>query len=574
MSAPVTNQAYSQQVNQAFDMLKYATPQQMQVVSQQVQQNPNSPEALAMAMAAQFQQQARTPNPQAPQQTVLQQKLQEFQQTSPQGLPSVGGNQMAMQQVDPMRGAGIGVAPENTPAPQPQAPQPQAPQQAATGGLVALAHGGEIRHFDGTAGSYTADPLAGLRNLNVDSNDPNLETKYAEEVDAGNLANTIESLGGIVSTDSIQYGDNKYAKERAKDTRKKLLTEAEDKREHPEASSAQGIASLPGGIYVPSDISKLSEYLTPKGSKVDPNSYDADAAMASMLNKFTTPKYREERIGKHDVVQKANPTSSAARNEAAPTAKGETYTSADTDAAIAEIARLRGPEADISEEVAAAKEATANARRDKGLMALTQGIGGMLSAQTPYISQALGAGLLSGVSGYQSGAKDEAAAEKEQRALQMAQKKANLAGHREATDIWLAQNAEQQKAEAAARAKAADLLEARKTALMTGKQSGEYSLTKEGMSNAAAINLQGLNEASQMRLKEFDSFLKENRIDPTDRAGVITSALAFAGKTGASEEESKQLVDNYLKYLGPQASTNQSKPFTKLGNIGYTPPAQ
>ena len=564
MSAPVTNQAYSQQVNQAFDMLKYATPQQMQVVSQQVQQNPNSPEALAMAMAAQFQQQARTPNPQAPQQTVLQQKLQEFQQTSPQGLPSVGGNQMAMQQVDPMRGAGIGVAPENTPA----------PQQAATGGLVALAQGGEVRRFSGENGSYIADPLAGLKNLNIDPNDPNLETKYAEEGAAGDLANSIESLGGNVSTDSIQYGDNKYAKERAKDTRKKLLTEAKDKREHPEASSAQGIASLPGGIYVPSDISKLSEYLTPKGSKVDPNSYDADAAMARMLNKFTTPKYSEERIGKHDVVQEANPASSAARNAASPTAKGETYTSADTDAAIAEIARLRGPEADISEEVAAAKEATRSANKEKWGTALAQGLGGMLSAQTPYMSQALGAGLLSGVSGYQSGAKDEAAAEKEQRVLQMAQKKANLAGHREATDIWLAQNAEQQKAEAAARVKAADLLEARKTALMTGKQSGEYSLTKEDMSNAAAINLQGLNEASQMRLKEFDSFLKENRIDPTDRAGVITSALAFAGKRGASEEETKQLVDNYLKYLGPQASTNQSKPFTKLGNIGYTPPAQ
>ena len=158
MSAPVTNQAYSQQVNQAFDMLKYATPQQMQVVSQQVQQNPNSPEALAAAMAVQFQQQARAPHPQAPQQTVLQQKLQEFQQTSPQGLPSVGGNQMAMQQVDPMRGAGIGVAPENTPA----------PQQAATGGLVALAQGGEVRRFanGGGLGDLTKYLSQGTENPN------------------------------------------------------------------------------------------------------------------------------------------------------------------------------------------------------------------------------------------------------------------------------------------------------------------------------------------------------------------------------------------------------------------------
>jgi len=551
MSAPVTNQAYSQQVNQAFDMLKYATPQQMQVVSQQVQQNPNSPEALAMAMAAQFQQQARTPNPQAPQQTVLQQKLQEFQQTSPQGLPSVGGNQMAMQQAaqqDPMRNAGIGAAPENTPA----------PQQAATGGLVALARGGEIRHFDGTAGSYTADPLAGLKNLNIDPNDPNLETKYAEEGAAGDLANSIESLGGNVSTDSIQYGDNKYAKERAKDTRKKLLTEAKDKREHPEASSAQGIASLPGGIYVPSDISKLSEYLTPKGSKVDPNSYNADAIVANMLNKDTTPKYSEQPIGKHDILFAPADTSSAARNEAAPTAKGETYSSADTDAAIAEIARLRGPEADISEEVAAAKEATRSANKEKWGTALTQGIGGMLSAQTPYMSQALGAGLLSGVSGYQSGAKDEAAAEKEQRALQMAQKKANLAGHREATDFYLAQQAKQREAEVVARAKAQEQMSDLKKGLAIGKQSGEYSLTKEGMSNAANLELEGFKQGSRMEQIAYEAQLKQiaAEADPKTRQALVTSLVAAGSKGGLTLDDVYGDLDRWMNYVnqGSQAA--------------------
>jgi len=469
MSAPVTNQAYSQQVNQAFDMLKYATPQQMQLVSQQVQQNPNSPEALAAAMAAQFQQQLRAPNPQAPQQTVLQQKLQEFQQTSQQGLPQVGGNQMAMQQAaqqDPMRNAGIGAAPENQQeqAPQEQAPQEEAPQEAATGGLVALAHGGEVSHFANGGG-----------------------------------------LGSLA----------------------KYLSQGEE----------------------------------------DPNKFDsAELNIASMLNGDDEPiqKTKLAPIGIDDIVSSAKPTSSAARNEAAPTYR-------ERKDAIKEL--LGGPE-DYSEEIAMAKEDVRSANKEKWGGALAQGIGAYLSAPTQYQSRALGAGLLAGASGYAQGAKDEGSAQKDLMALQMAHKKALVSGDKEAATILLNNMAEQEKAEAAARAKAADLLEARKTALMTGKQSGEYSLTKEGMSNAAAVNLQGLNEASQMRLKEFDSFLKENRIDPTDRAGVITSALAFAGKTGASEEESKQLVDMYLKYLGPQASTNQSKPFTKLGNIGYTPPAQ
>ncbi len=556
MSVPVTNQSYIQQNNQLFDWAKTATPQQIEAAKQGLPKD--SPLLLAIGMGVQYQQQARAPHPQAPQKTVMEQKLGEFAQTSAQGLPSVGGNQMAMQQVDPMRGAGIGVAPENTPAPQPQAPQPQAPQQAATGGLVALAHGGEIRHFDGTAGSYTADPLAGLKNLNVDSNDPNLETKYAEEGAAGDLANTIESLGGNVSTDSIQYGDNKYAKESAEDTRKKLLTEAEDKREHPEASSAQGIASLPGGIYVPSDIAKLSEYLTPKGSKVDPNSYDADAILANMLNKGTTPKYSEQPIGKHDILFAPADTSSAARNASSPTAKGETYSSADTDAAIAEIARLRGPEADISEEVAAAKEATRSANKEKWGTALAQGLGGMLSAQTPYVGQALGAGLLSGVSGYQSGAKDEAAAEKELMALQMAQKKSALTGHREATDLYLAQQAKQREAAAAAAAKAHELGYNRETELMKGQQTGLFGQLNKQADITANLELEGFKQGNRMEQAAYEAQLKQiaAEADPKTRQALVTSLVAAGSKGGLTLDDVYGDLDRWMNYVnqGSQAA--------------------
>lgn len=553
MSASVVNQAYSQQVNQAFDLFKTFTPQQMQQMGQQVAQKPNSPEAVAFASAAQYQQQMRAPQPQAPQGTIFQQKLQEFQQTSPQGLPSVGGNQMAMQQAaqqDPMRNAGIGAAPENMPAPQPQG-------QAATGGLVALAQGGEIRHFDGTAGSYTADPLAGLKNLNIDPNDPNLETKYAEEGAAGDLANSIESLGGNVSTDSIQYGDNKYAKERAKDTRKKLLTEAKDKREHPEASSAQGIASLPGGNYVPSDISKLSEYLT-QGSKVDPNSYDADAAMASMLNKFTSPKYREERIGKHDILFAPADTSSAARNAASPTAKGETYSSADTDAAIAEIARLRGPEADISEEVAAAKEATRSANKEKWGTALAQGLGGMLSAQTPYMGQALGAGLMAGASGYQSGAKDEQSANKDLMALNMASKKAKLAGHREATDLFLAQQAKQREATAAAAVKAHELGYNRETELMKGQQTGLFGQLNKQADITANLELEGFKQGNRIEQAAYEAQLKQiaAEADPKTRQALVTSLVAAGSKGGLTLDDVYGDLDRWMNYVnqGSQAA--------------------
>jgi len=451
MSAPVTNQAYSQQVNQAFDMLKYATPQQMQLVSQQVQQNPNSPEALAAAMAAQFQQQLRAPNPQAPQQTVLQQKLGEFAQTSQQGLPQVGGNQMAMQQAaqqDPMRNAGIGAAPENqqAPAPQEQAPQEEAPQQAATGGLVALAHGGEVKHF---------------------------------------------ANGGLGS---------------------------------------------------------LAKYLSQ--GEADPNAYDADSAIASMLNVDDEPtqKIKTAPIGIDDVVSMANPTSSAARNEAAPTYRER------KDA----IKELLGAPEDYSEEIATAKEDVRSANKEKWGGALAQGIGAYLSAPTQYQSRALGAGLLAGASGYAQGAKDEQSASKDLMALQLAHKKALVSGDKEAATMLLNNMAEQEKAIALAKTKMEEQKYNRETELMKNRQVGEYGLAKEDMGNQAAVNLKNMDIDAAKDLEGLKSYLKENRVDPSDKQGVITSVLSYANGQSLSKEDTDALIKNYMSLLSAQPTASEN----------------
>jgi len=521
MSAPVTNQSYIQQNNQLFDWAKTATPQQIEAAKQGLPKD--SPLLLAIGMGVQYQQQARAPHPQAPQKTVMEQKLGEFAQTSPQGLPSVGGNQMAMQQVDPMRGAGIGVAPENT----------SAPQQAATGGLVALARGGEIRHF------VQGGPLS---NLNIDPNDPNLETLFNEESAAADVAVANEELGGSLPADDIQYGIGSLGKKRAEAVHKKLLDkEKTDKK----APSDKGVVSMPGEDYTPSDISGLGNYFNKEKNTYEPA-------------KLKTPKLREEPIGKHDVVQKANPTSSAARNEAAPTAKGETYSPAAIDAAIAEIARLRGPDADMSEEVAMAKEAMANANRDKKLGALAQGIGGMLSAQTPYMSQALGAGLLSGVSGYQQGAKEESAAEKELRALQMAQKKSALAGHREATDLYLAQQAKQREAAAAAAAKAHELGYNRETELMKGQQTGLFGQLNKQADITANLELEGFKQGNRMEQAAYEAQLKQiaAEADPKTRQALVTSLVAAGSKGGLTLDDVYGDLDRWMNYVnqGSQAA--------------------
>jgi hypothetical protein len=431
MSAPVVNQAYSQQVNQAFDLFKTFTPQQMQQMGQQVAQKPNSPEAVAFAGAAQYQKQMKAPPPQAPQGTIFQQRLQEFQQTSPQGLPSVGGNQMAMQQAaqqDPMRNAGIGAAPENMPAPQQQA-------QAATGGLVALAQGGEVRHF--------------VQGGGVDEETAIENAAATEEDDIANEG---------------KWFDN-FAKQ-AKNTGTDLL-DSYKSMTAPKGVASAGLPSInlggdPSSPYGQYEAPTLEAPISDMGA---PTTGGTSPKIKSTLSDFETAPKTKPKVKAHHSKKDTAPApgSSAEANAASPTAKGETYKEPEVavtpakaltaEESIAEYQKLLGPEADMSEEVGMAKEAARGANKEKWGTALAQGLGGMLSAQTPYMSQALGAGLMSGVSGYQQGAKEEQAANKDLMALQMAQKKSDLAGHRAAAEAYIGQQAKMAEKEAEARAK-------------------------------------------------------------------------------------------------------------------------
>jgi hypothetical protein len=164
----------------------------------------------------------------------------------------------------------------------------------------------------------------------------------------------------------------------------------------------------------------------------------------------------------------ANPNSSAAKEAASPTAKES----------IAMYRELLGSEADLSEEVSMAKDMAKEAGRDKNMNAMIQGIGGMLSAKTPYTSQAIGAGLLAGASGYAQGATEERSAQKDLMALQAAHKKALVSGDREAATMYLNSMAKQQEAIALAKAKRDELRYVRETELMKGQQNNEYGMSK------------------------------------------------------------------------------------------------
>lgn len=114
---------------------------------QQLQQASQNPKYGWMAgIVAAHRTEDRAPNPPMPQGTVIGQKLAQLQG----GIPAGMGNQQAMAQANPMS-MGIAAAPENIPG-------------AATGGLIALAHGGEVRGFSGLEGSSVGsyDPVTGI----------------------------------------------------------------------------------------------------------------------------------------------------------------------------------------------------------------------------------------------------------------------------------------------------------------------------------------------------------------------------------------------------------------------------
>jgi hypothetical protein len=483
MTAPVTNQSYTQQVNQAFDMLKYATPQQMQLVTQQVQQNPNSPEAIALAMASQYQQQARAPQPQAPQGTILEQKLAQFKQASPQGLPQVGQNQMNLQQAaqqDPMRNAGIGAAPENT-EPQPEAQEPQQEQTAATGGIVALAGGGQVEHFANGGGLGSIHPTYSM--------------STPEDMSAANQG--LGYLGGFAKSDEYDLGSEDY------------------------------------------DV----EPIKTKIARLDP---------------VETP---------------ANPNSSAAKEAASPTAKES----------IAMYRELLGSEADLSEEVSMAKDMAKEAGRDKGINAMIQGIGGMLSARTPYTSQAVGAGLLAGASGYAQGATEERSAQKDLMALQAAHKKALVSGDREAATMYLNNMAKQQEAIALAKAKREDRADEQRTKYGVAGIEGEYGLKKQEISNNAALVLENLKASNSQDLKILeDELAATGNIAYDTRQKVLTSVMSGLTANGDSPDAAtvEAALDQAIQYMkaGQQGAnipkTNYGAPISKIGTRLTPPPTQ
>ena len=226
---------------------------------------------------------------------------------------------------------------------------------------------------------------------------------------------------------------------------------------------------------------------------------------------------------------------------------------------IAEYQKLLGPEVDMSEEVGMAREAAANASRDKGLGALVGGIGGMLSAQTPYMGQAIGAGLMSGLSSYQSGAKEQGTADKELMALQMAQKKSDLAGHRTAAEMYIgAQTKAAEKAEEA-RTKIHELQMTQGSAAKVAGINAASAANVANINAASAQTRQALENMSAMELKQFEA--------GTLSMDKIADIVGRSAQGGNSPEDTQKIVQEFMAFMGQNKGRGGSgQPFNSLGN--------
>jgi hypothetical protein len=177
---------------------------------------------------------------------------------------------------------------------------------------------------------------------------------------------------------------------------------------------------------------------------------------------------------------------------------------------------------------------------------------------------------MSGVSGYQSGAKEEQTANKDLMALQMAQKKSDLAGHRAAAEAYIGQQAKMAEKEAEARGR---MQEIRDKAMYEGKN----SLGLEQVRGANAMQ-KAMYEASQAQAIKTMELLSARELKEYEAGTLSTKSIADvyarAVQGGNSPEEAQETV-NYL--MATMSKTNMgggtngggsSNPFAPVGNSG------
>ena len=516
-------------MNHAYEGRKFMSRDQLA----QLASAPNDPFALATTMALQYQQQVRASDqPPAPQGTVLQQKLQEFQQASGPaqgGLPAVGQNQVAMQQVaqqDPMFGAGIAAAPENI--------SPE--QAAATGGIVALAHGGRVGYYNGGEAEFSDNQYGGKEQA-AERDDAvatdralkegvSLDT-YLSDKGAGDV---LSEMPMIVGNKMVEYGGKPdiYKSDAIKRFKNTAGQESAPIVATPTSmrySNTAGQLEAPTGTPIPTKPLSATD-TTGQGWTDTPENMGIGALTKGVGDAFPS-EYSKPKILPTDTEVHKPTRGSSARINATQNKDEETYpdVSAYTSSedALKNIMALRGESPDMSEQISMAKEMVGNAGRDKMISALLSGIGGSMSAG------GIGAGLVKGAETYASGAKGEQEARRGLMALQMGEKTAKAGDRSKAAELYIAQQA----AQAAAASKAFS-----DRGLQAAKSGDNQAL--------AGIN----NDAEAARALAKHEWEVRGEVTYETKQKLITSALTYAKGLGMNVADTNAFIRQQFSYLG------------------------
>jgi hypothetical protein len=520
MPGIVTNQDYTKQINDAFSALKYASPQQLQAVAQQVQGNPQSPEALALAMATQFQQEARQPHPAPPQGTVLQQKLASIAPQGP-GIGAVAPNQMAFNQAaqqDPMRNAGIGAAPENTP-------------QMATGGLVSLAHGGPVQGYAGGGGLDVPHPKLSSH-----------ETSWGPSW-------TLDNLVHLDDTPSQSAQDYYKTTEPSPSKRREL------------SAAKLGHNDTQSGDQTPTDAAGLSEAINATNQNPDfsymdesPSSQMPKIDLASLGSTRNTPPSGDE--GQTIVVDTGDEPTPTATPAAERTSGGSSskVPKLSFDKQVEGLASLfAGDHAKAAELKGAMEKRLAESSRSHNLEDVAAGIAGMLSSRG-YMSQRLGAGALMGLASRGRHGDEEDALQGKIDALGLNEEtQSNAARHEALKSIIGAQakSAEQQQEQLN---KLAQLDFERRTKFGEHNIQGQWGVQREGVQGKNAQTLQEAKAKEDRLLAAFEHKLKTT--ENLTQKDILTAYSNVAGHFASSDlgYTPEEIRSKIAPYMGPYAS--------------------
>ena len=578
----ITDDSYTKQVNDAYEFLKMASPQQLAAIGQQVQKNPNSPEAMALAMATQYQQQAKQ-NVQPPQGTILSKQLAALQQ--PAGIPNVGPNQMALQQAAAQNPnmAGIAAAPENMPL----------PQGAATGGLVSFAHGGEVRGF--TEGGSSNSRFSWYNQANEpEQASPEWKAaveKWNQAVNPYNRPDVSGALEGQYGVGASAYNkaiqDLQFRKaQKALDPELEYARTTEvspTKKRELAAASGQRPTLLDIPEMTPVDYGLGALRTTTDKGVPDEQSWYSDRPNIVSTPKPKAAKIQSEIERHHNTV--ANAAEPATPHETAgKTAAEKTPLSLEERIqGITNALHMDTPAADaLREEMQ--KRLSGAENRNMGL-ALMQGLGAMLASPTPYIGQAAGRGLMIGANAYQEG---QAGIDRQRGLLD------ELMLHPEETEMANRRLAMQQitdidKQKAAALAKMQEQFREHKykgaeTEQQFQNRLGELQfgsdldLRKLASQQAANMSFEQfkntLDRAGKLELEQFK--LDHPQLKPEDIMTAITKEMEATGSDSATAFKSLQakLPYIYAASKNPLVVPTPAPPQQLGGGLRYTPPQQ